>query len=264
MIFISHKLHEVLASPTASRCCGAAARSIGTVPRRDDPQSLARSWSAGRSRPARRQTAAAIGDVVLDVAGLSALGDRGVSALDDVSLVVRGRRDPRRRRRGRQRPARARRGDHGAAPCAGRIDHRRGRAADARRPAVGDPRRASPTCPRIGCIPASRPSLSVASQLRAQGLSLAAVLPRAVPATAAGSANARRHIQRYDIKTPGPDTLRVGSPAATCRRSSSPASSRASRACSLPRRRPVGSTSARSRPCTSTCARPRPAVSACC
>ena len=189
VIFISHKLHEVTA--VADRVTVLrGGRSIGTVTTSETTSQSLASLMVGRDvAMARRQAAAEIGDVVLDVAGLSALGDRGVIALDDVSLVVRagevlgvagvaGN--------GQRELAEA---ITGLRPASAGTRHRRGRAADARRPAVCDPRR---DLPRAGGSPAyrRRPEPQRRVELRAQGLSLADGLPRADAATAAGSANA--------------------------------------------------------------------------
>ena len=90
VIFISHKLHEVKA--VADRVTVLrGGRSVATVETADaTPQSLA-SLMVGRELEGPKQHAkTAVGDVVLSVDGLGAGGDRGIPALRDVSLAVRG------------------------------------------------------------------------------------------------------------------------------------------------------------------------------
>ena len=90
IIFISHKLHEVTA--VADRVTVLrGGRSIGTVEAAGaTPQSLA-ALMVGRDVDMSRRhvQSTTIGEVILEVEGLSALGDRGEEALKDVSLVVR-------------------------------------------------------------------------------------------------------------------------------------------------------------------------------
>ncbi len=90
VIFISHKLHEVMAVAdrvtVLRRGC-----SIATVPVGETSSRALAALMVGRelegSKPHQRQT---VGDVVLSVEGLWADGDRGVAAVKDVSLEVRG------------------------------------------------------------------------------------------------------------------------------------------------------------------------------
>ncbi len=90
VIFISHKLHEVIA--VADRVTVLrGGRSIATVPVSGaTPQSLA-SLMVGREveSPGRRERST-FGDTVLSVEGLWADGDRGVPAVRDISFRVRG------------------------------------------------------------------------------------------------------------------------------------------------------------------------------
>jgi len=90
VIFISHKLHEVTA--VADRVTVLrAGRSVATVSTADaTTQSLA-ALMVGREVEVARRLAGdrVIGDVVLSLEGVTAAGDRGVTALKDVSLVVR-------------------------------------------------------------------------------------------------------------------------------------------------------------------------------
>jgi general nucleoside transport system ATP-binding protein len=90
VIFISHKLHEVTA--VADRVTVLRrGRSVATVSAKEaTPRSLAglmvgREVEIARPADGARET----GDTVLELQGLCADGDRGTSALRDVSLVVR-------------------------------------------------------------------------------------------------------------------------------------------------------------------------------
>jgi simple sugar transport system ATP-binding protein len=89
VIFISHKLHEVKAVSDRVTVLRAG-RNVATVDTADStPHSLA-SLMVGRdvAAPERRVRTTEIGEPVLEVRGLSALGDRGGDALRDVSLTV--------------------------------------------------------------------------------------------------------------------------------------------------------------------------------
>ena len=154
---------------------------------------------------ARRQAAAEIGDVVLDVDGLSAFGDRGVIALADVSLAIRA-------------------GEVlGVAGVAGNGQRELAEAITGLRPAsagsvtvdgvpltLGDPRAAIRA--GISHVPEDRlhtgvaPSLSIASNVvlkeyRAPPFSLGPMLRLGRIRERAGAM-----IQRYDVKAPGPET----------------------------------------------------------
>ena len=90
VIFISHKLHEVKA--VADRVTVLrGGKSIATVDAADaTPRSLARLMVGREVEIARRVgDERAVGDVVLEVEGVSADGDRGTAALLDVSLSLR-------------------------------------------------------------------------------------------------------------------------------------------------------------------------------
>jgi simple sugar transport system ATP-binding protein len=89
VIFISHKLHEVKAVSDRVTVLRAG-KNVATVDTADStPHSLA-SLMVGRdvAAPERRARTTEVGEPVLEVLGLSALGDRGGDALRDVSLTV--------------------------------------------------------------------------------------------------------------------------------------------------------------------------------
>ena len=89
VIFISHKLHEVKAVSDRVTVLRAG-KNVATVDTADStPRSLA-SLMVGRdvAAPERRARTTEVGEPVLEVRGLSALGDRGGDALRDVSLTV--------------------------------------------------------------------------------------------------------------------------------------------------------------------------------
>jgi ABC-type uncharacterized transport system ATPase subunit len=206
VIFISHKLHEVTA--VADRVTVLrAGKSIGTVNTADaTSQSLAALMVGRDVAIARRvETESEIGDVALEVRGLSAVGDRGVAALHDISLTVRA-------------------GEMlGIAGVAGNGQRELAETITGLRPAtagtvtvdgapirLGDPRSAIRA--GISHVPEDRlhtgvaPSLSIASNVvlkdyrsppfsRGPLLRLRRIRERAVAM-----------IDRYDVKTPGPDT----------------------------------------------------------
>jgi simple sugar transport system ATP-binding protein len=89
VIFISHKLHEVMA--VADRVTVLRrGRSIATLEVRDTSSQALAALMVGRElEGAPGAGRKGFGDVVLSVEGLSADGDRGVAALHDVSLAVR-------------------------------------------------------------------------------------------------------------------------------------------------------------------------------
>ena len=111
VIFISHKLHEVMA--VADRVTVLrGGRAIATVATADVTREELASLMVGRHVDvARHRDRVGLGDVVLEAEGLSARGDRGVEALRDVTLGSSGRGLGRCGRRG-QRAARARGGAH--------------------------------------------------------------------------------------------------------------------------------------------------------
>ncbi len=90
VVFISHKLHEVM--EVADRVTVLrGGRSIATVRRSEaTPQSLAALMVGREVEGLRREQSAGVADeVVFEVEGLWAEGDRGSSAVKDVSLGVR-------------------------------------------------------------------------------------------------------------------------------------------------------------------------------
>ena len=90
IIFISHKLHEVTA--VADRVTVLrGGRSIGTVDTAGATSQSLAALMVGRDVDVTRRPEAetAIGEVILEVDGLSAAGDRGEEALRSVSLSVR-------------------------------------------------------------------------------------------------------------------------------------------------------------------------------
>ena len=88
IVFISHKLHEVTA--VADRVTVLrGGRSVATVQTADVTRHRLAALMVGRDvEVGRRRDTAAIGPPVLVVEGLSARGDRGMTALDGVSLTV--------------------------------------------------------------------------------------------------------------------------------------------------------------------------------
>jgi len=206
VIVITHKLHEVL--DVADRITVLrGGRSIATVARADaTPRSLAammvgRDVELGR----RRRRTGPIGDVVLDVEGLTAAGDRGGDALRNVTLDVRA-------------------GEVlGIAGVAGNGQRELAEAVTGLRPCSagkvsvagrsltgGDPRAAIRA--GVAHIPEDRlhtgvaPSLSVAANTvlkayRGRPFSEGPFLRlRRI------AARGRDLIERYDVKTPGPET----------------------------------------------------------
>jgi simple sugar transport system ATP-binding protein len=204
IIFISHKLHEVTA--VADRVTVLRdGRSIGTV---EAAGATARSLAAlmvGRDidTTGRHVPSTTIGDVILEIEGLSAIGDRGEEALKTVSLVVRA-------------------GEVlGIAGVAGNGQRELAEAVTGMRAvtagtirvagetlAAGDPRVAITA--GIAHVPEDRlhtgvsPSLSIASNIALKSyrtdaagpfLRLRRIRDRAVAM-----------ISRYDVKTPGPET----------------------------------------------------------
>jgi general nucleoside transport system ATP-binding protein len=90
VIFISHKLHEVKA--VADRVTVLRrGRSVATVPAADATRRSLAALMVGREIELgrRRDRDAEVGDLVLELDGVSAEGDRGRAALSSVSLSVR-------------------------------------------------------------------------------------------------------------------------------------------------------------------------------
>ena len=191
VIFISHKLHEVIGGRRPRH--GAPRRPVdrdgrhrrrdAAVARRADGRPRGRRRAAREGRHARRGRASSS-------TGLGRRRPRRRRAPRRLARRPR-RRGPRRRRRGRQRPARARRGDHRPArrSSPGTVSRRRARRCTAATRG-GDHGRASRTCRRTGCTPVSRrasasPRTSCSSRIAAGGLG------RARCCGCAGSATAR-------------------------------------------------------------------------
>src|SRR6059036_4007136 len=90
IIFISHKLHEVKAVADRVTILRRG-RTIATVPAADTtPRSLAALMVGREIELGRRNGERSIGATRLEVAGVSANGDRGRAAVRDVSLTVSG------------------------------------------------------------------------------------------------------------------------------------------------------------------------------
>ena len=263
VIFISHKLHEVLAVADRVTVLRGGRRSATVATADATPRSLA-ALMVGREVETARAERRAHEPGRAGARARGRLGRRATAATPPCaasrSRCARGEIVGVAGRRG-QRPARARRGDRRAARArrAGAVRVGGTRAAR-RRSARRDRAPASRTCPRTGSAPASRR----ASASRANTVLKSYREPPASrgPAAAPAARSARRAvtlIERYDVRGAGPDTparqlsggnlQKVVLGARVLRRR---------RACSSPRRRRAGSTSARSRPCTRTCARRPP------
>ena len=89
VIFISHKLHEVKA--VADRVTVLRrGRSIATLPTNEaTPRSLAALMVGREIELGRQNGAREVGEPCVQLEGISAVGDRGVQAITDVSLMVR-------------------------------------------------------------------------------------------------------------------------------------------------------------------------------
>ncbi len=199
VIFISHKLHEVMA--VADRVTVLrAGRSVATVRTADVTQRGLASLMVGRevAGPERITREGPVGEPVLQLSDVSAIGDRGVTALTGVSLTVcageilgiagvagNGQRELAEAITGLRR-------------CTGTI-------ALAGRPlASGSPRAAIEA--GIAHVPEDRlgtavaPSLSIAENLALKRYRLGGLLlRRRAMATAADQL-----IERYEVKAPGP------------------------------------------------------------
>ena len=160
IIFISHKLHEVTA--VADRVTVLrGGRSIGTVDTAGATSQSLAALMVGRdvdvTRAARGATHA-IGDVILEVEGLSARRrPRRGGPPRGLAVGARGRGARDRRRRG-QRAARARRGGHRHAAARRRAPCGSAAMPCARATRAPRSRPGSPTCRRTGSTPASRPA----------------------------------------------------------------------------------------------------------
>ncbi len=257
VIFISHKLYEVKA--VADRVTVLrGGRTVATVDAASaTPRSLA-ALMVGREidvAPPLEQ-ARQLPDVrTLEVDGLTVAGDRGETAVTDVSFAIRegeivgvagvaGN--------GQRELAEALSGMRDIGSGSVRVGGRRLRG--------GDPREA--ILAGVAHVPEDRlgtglaPSLSVTSNVviktyRRRSLSRGPLLAlRRMRDVAVGI------IRRYDVKTPARGRPCATSPAATSRSSSSDESSRTIRSSSSSPSRRAGSTSARSRRCTRTSATP--------
>ena len=206
VIFISHKLHEVVA--VADRVTVLrGGRSIATVDTAGSTRESLAALMVGRELNTyrRRDDGRDAGEVLLEVDGLSALGDRGVTAVDNVSLSVRA-------------------GEVlGIAGVAGTGQRELAETITGLRPATGgsvsvDGVAVTPGDPRsairagISHVPEDRlhtgvaPSLSIASNIvlkdyRSSAFSRGPLLRlRRIRERAAAM------IKRYDVKAPGPGT----------------------------------------------------------
>jgi ABC-type uncharacterized transport system ATPase subunit len=206
VIFISHKLHEVMAvSDRVTVLRGG--RSIATLQTSETtPQALATLMVGREVATARREVARhEIGEPVLQVEGLEADGDRGQRALHDVSFELRAG----------EILAVAGVAGNGQRELAEAITGLRGRTAGSVRVSgrelrAGDPRDAIRR--GVAHVPEDRLGTGVAP-----GLSIAANLVlksyREAPASrgqllrlSAIRELATRAIERYDVRAPGPET----------------------------------------------------------
>ena len=122
IVFISHKLGEVLASSSRITVLRDG-KVVGTVPTDQTDEHDLACMMVGREVVLRVSKGPAHPDEPrLVLQDLHASNDRGLPALRGVNLEVRCRRDPGDRRGGRQRPDGARRGDCRAAPALGGQD----------------------------------------------------------------------------------------------------------------------------------------------
>ncbi len=206
VIFISHKLHEVMAVSDRVTVLRDG-RSIATVETGSSTHQSLATLMVGRELQTyrRRNTKREIGDLLLEVTGLRAMGDRGVDAVRDVSLAVHA-------------------GEIlGVAGVAGNGQRELAEALTGLRPVAagtirvqgaivgtGDPRRAIEA--DVAHVPEDRlhtavaPSLSISSNL--------ALKSYRTDENSAGPFLRRRRIRdraielirRYDVKAPGPTT----------------------------------------------------------
>jgi ABC-type uncharacterized transport system ATPase subunit len=206
VIFISHKLHEVMAvSDRVTVLRGG--RSLGTVATADTtPQALAALMVGREVATARREVARhEIGDPVLQVEGLEAQGDRGQRALHDVSLELRAG----------EILAVAGVAGNGQRELAEAITGLRGRTAGTVRVAGrelrgGDPRDAIRR--GVAHVPEDRlgtgvsPGLSIAQNGVLKSYRDAPACRGPLLRLGAIRELATRAIERYDVRAPGPDT----------------------------------------------------------
>ena len=190
IIFISHKLHEVL--EVADRITVLRrGKTIDTVPAKGaTEESLAR-MMVGREVLLRvDKAAAAPGDALLEVDDLQVFDDRGLEKVRGVSFHVRAREILAHRRGGRERPDRAdRRAHRPAAALPGRIVGRReGRAAQ--RDRAGDARRRRGAHPGGPAAPRPRARVLDRGEHRAARLLLPAGLEGAAGSIRSGCSSA--------------------------------------------------------------------------
>lgn len=89
LVFITHKMREVMAIATHITVMRGGKWVGSTTPDRTDPRQLAAMVVGRALKPVPDEPAARGGDVVLEVKGVSCENDRGLPALDGVSLEVR-------------------------------------------------------------------------------------------------------------------------------------------------------------------------------
>lgn len=89
IVFITHKMREVMAIATHITVMRAGKWVGSTTPSQTDPQQLAAMVVGRALKPVSDEPPARGGDVVLEVEGLSCTNDRGLPALDAVSFQVR-------------------------------------------------------------------------------------------------------------------------------------------------------------------------------
>jgi ABC-type uncharacterized transport system ATPase subunit len=206
VIFISHKLHEVMAvSDRVTVLRGG--RSLGTLTTAETtPQALASLMVGREVATARREVAAhQIGDAVLQVEGLEAQGDRGQRALHDVSLELHAG----------EILAVAGVAGNGQRELAEAITGLRGRTAGTVRVAGhelrgGDPRDAIRH--GVAHVPEDRlgtgvsPGLSIAQNGVLKSYREAPACRGPLLRLGTIRELAKRAIERYDVRAPGPDT----------------------------------------------------------
>ena len=263
-IFISHKLHEVTAVSDRVTVLREG-RNVETVVTADSTQRSLAALMVGREVAAtrREEVGRVVGGPVLVLDGVSAAGDRGVESLHDVSLAVHageilaiagvagnGQRELAETITGMR------------APTAGSI------AVDGRALRGGDARDAIHA--GVAHVPEDRlhtgvaPSLSIGANLVLKSYRGTHVTSGPMLRLGAIREHAAHLIHRYDVRGGGPELPARQLSAGTCRRSSSPGSSTATRGRSSWPPRPAGSTSQPSRPSIAISARRPPVASGSC
>ena len=108
IVFISHKLDEVLTIADRVTVMRRGVVTAAGVPAAGKTKRDLAQLMVGRELLETLDKAAlASGEIVLEMQGVSAISDRGITALDEVDLRIRSGRDHRARRCRRQRPVRA-------------------------------------------------------------------------------------------------------------------------------------------------------------